>query len=139
MPKHSETSARQSRVDVDDLQGSASHRGRADDFADGFDAGAGLFATDAADVGEHRHVAVRRRLEDMNDFLPGRARHVLNAHADTECAGIDFAVEASLHASDLIRRGGIVRRVSALGDDVVPGQRCAERGSSAAAWLAVVP
>ena len=77
--------------------------GGADDFADGLDAGARLEQAEAADMREHRHVPRCRQPKHLDHFEAGRARRVLNAHADAQRAGIEFLPQAIFDRLDLLR------------------------------------
>ena len=105
-------------VDVNDVQRRAGDRGCADDFLDGLNGRTGLEASEAAHVRIDRQLALRGHAEHVDHFESGRARCVLNAHADAECAGVEFVAQALLYLLDLLGRCWFIRCRSALGQDL---------------------
>ncbi len=104
----------------------ASDGGRSNDFLDRLDGGAGLNASEAAQVSVDRQLAFGGQAEHVNHFQPGRAGSVLNAHADAEGPGIKFRAQALLNLLDLFGGGGLVGRWSALGQNGSVRQRRAK-------------
>ena len=125
-------------VDVNDVQRRAGDGGCPNDFFDGFDGGAGLDAAGAAHVGVDRELALGGDAEHVDDFEARGSGSVLNAHADAECAGVEFVAQALLNALDLLGSGGLVGGGSAFGQDLrnarcgpwLPSQRRAENQSA---------
>ena len=74
----------------------------------------------------HRYGACGCEAEDVNDLLARGARDVLDAHADSQSAGVKLGAQALLHFIELPGRGGLIGGIAALGQDVAWGQRSAE-------------
>src|SRR5205814_8597740 len=73
-------------VDVYDVQRSTRHRGGADYFADGFNAGTRFNAPRAPHMCEHRNMIFDSHAKHLDYFESRRARRVLNSHTNAESA-----------------------------------------------------
>ncbi len=109
--------AQASAVDVNDVQRGACDRGRTNHFLHRFDGGARLHASGATQVGVDGQLALGGHAEHVDDLEASRAGRVLDAHADAECAGIEFLAQALLNAFDLFGRGRLVGSGSAFRQD----------------------
>ena len=122
-------------VDVNDVEWRTGDCGCSDHFLDRFNIGAGLQASETADVGVDGYLSLGGNSEHVDYFEARGAGCVLNAHANAEGAGVEFVTQTLLDLLYLVRGGGIVGPRPALGQNFrdagvrvenIGRQRCAE-------------
>ena len=103
MERHSSDVAQARAVDVHDVQRSACDGSRSNYFADRLNRGAGLDAARAAHMGVDRHPPLGGQTEHVNHFQPSCSRRVLDAHPDSQAAGVKLGAQSLPHRSRFVR------------------------------------